>query len=128
MLFSGQNPRNVMHEVNVGQNNSQRRRSERVFYSIPLTIRGIDLLGQPFEERSATVVLSRHGCRYASKHHLPPNTWVTLEVSQGAELYNVRARVAWVQRPQSIREFFQVAVELESAGNIWGIELPSDSS
>ena len=117
-----------MHEVNLVQNKSQRRRSERVFYSIPLTVRGIDLLGQPFEERTATVVLSRHGCRYASKHHLPPNTWVTLEVPQGAELHNVRARVAWVQRPQSVREFFQVAVELESAGNIWGIDLPSDLS
>ena len=117
-----------MHEVNAVQNKSQRRRSERVFYSIPLTVRGIDLLGQPFEERTATAVLSRHGCRYASKHHLPPNTWVTLEVAQGGELYNVRARVAWVQRPQSVREFFQVAVELESAGNIWGVDLPSDPS
>jgi hypothetical protein len=32
----------------------------------------------------------------------------------------LRARVAWVQRPHSIRDFFQIAVELESPANIWG--------
>jgi hypothetical protein len=36
----------------------------------------------------------------------------------------MRARVAWVQRPHSIREFFQVAVELEGPANIWGLDAP----
>jgi hypothetical protein len=111
-----------VHEVDSNQSNTQRRRSERVSKSVPLIVRGIDLLGQPFEERTSTLALNLHGCRYSSKHHLPKNTWVTLEMPQMGQRRNVRARVAWIQRPHSVREFFQIAVELESAANIWGIE------
>jgi hypothetical protein len=102
----------------------QRRRSERLSESLPVLVRGIDLLGQPFEERTVTVNLNLHGCRYASKHQLPRNSWVTLELVSGEERRNVRARVAWVLRPHSIRDFFQVAVELEGPANIWGVEAP----
>lgn len=91
---------------------------------MPLIIRGIDLLGQPFEERTSTLALNLNGCRYSSKHHLPKNTWVTLELPQGAQRRNLRARVAWIQRPHSVREFFQIAVELENPANVWGIEVP----
>jgi tetrahydromethanopterin S-methyltransferase subunit G len=110
--------------VDSSQPSTQRRRSERISQSLPLVVRGIDLLGQPFEERTSTLALNFHGCRYSSKHHLPKNTWVTLELPQEAERRNVRARVAWIQRPHSVREFFQIAVELESPANIWGIESP----
>ena len=116
-----------MQEVDSTQFNTQRRRSERVSESLPLIVRGVDLLGQPFEERTATLALNLHGCRYASKHHLPKNTWVTLELPQAHDRRNVRARVAWIQRPHSVRELFQIAVELESPSNIWGIEsVPAD--
>ncbi len=85
------------------------------------------MLGQPFEERAAAQNLSFHGCRYASKHHLPKNTWITLEVpSSGSrgEAACVRARVAWIQRPRTLRDLFHVGVELERGRNIWGITLP----
>lgn len=49
---------------------------------------------------------------------------MTLELGQGEELHNVRARIASVHRPHSIRERFQISVELESAANIWGSNLP----
>ena len=126
----------------MNQPSTERRRSERVSESLPLIVRGIDLLGQPFEERTTTLAFNFHGCRYTSKHHLPRNTWVTLELpqglAQGAAQANagtnagadargnsrtsLRARVAWVQRPHSIRDFFQIAVELESPANIWGMD------
>ena len=101
------------------QPTTQRRRSERVAESLPIIVRGVDLLGQPFEERTATLAFNLHGCRYPSRYHLPKNTWVTIEVSRDGKSRNVRARVAWVQRPRSVRELFQIAVELESSGNIW---------
>ncbi|HKS82315.1 MAG TPA: hypothetical protein VJR23_12500 [Candidatus Acidoferrales bacterium] len=101
------------------QPTTQRRRSERVTQSLPIIVRGVDLLGQPFEERTATLTFNLHGCRYPSRYHLPKNTWVTIEITHGAKPRNVRARVAWVQRPRSVRELFQIAVELESSGNIW---------
>lgn len=116
-----------MGEVDSTQPSTERRRSERVSDSLPLIVRGIDLLGQPFEERTTTLAFNLHGCRYASKHHLPKNTWVTLELPQSPERRNVRARVAWIQRPHSIREFFQIAAELENPGNLWGLEFPPES-
>lgn len=104
----------------------QRRRSERIAKSLPIVVRGTDLLGQPFEERTATLNFNLHGCRYASRYHLPRNAWVTLEVPRGSEFENARARVAWIQRPHSVREFFQVSVELEAPQNIWGFEPPPE--
>jgi hypothetical protein len=104
----------------------QRRRSTRIEQTSAVIIRGVDLLGQPFEERAAAQNLSFHGCCYASKHHLPKNTWITLEVpSSGSreEAACVRARVAWIQRPRTLRDLFQVGVELERGRNIWGVTL-----
>jgi len=136
----------------LNQPSTERRRSERVSESVPLIVRGIDLLGQPFEERTTTLAFNLHGCRYTSKHHLPRNTWVTLDLpharthglTQGAAQVNagprgnvdatgnlgstLRARVAWVQRPHSIRDFFQIAVELESPANIWGSDIADSKS
>jgi hypothetical protein len=103
---------------------TERRRSERLSSSVPVIVRGIDLLGQPFEERASTLVVNMHGCRYFSKHHLPKNTWVTLELPQWNERRGLRARVAWIQRPHSVREFFQIAVEFESPANVWQIDRP----
>lgn len=105
----------------------QRRRSTRLEQTSPLIIRGVDLLGQPFEERTATQNLSFQGCRYASKHHLPKNTWVTLEAPSGdsrGDAVCARARVAWIQRPRTLRELFQVGVELEKPRNIWNVDFP----
>ena len=105
----------------------QRRRSTRLEQTAPVIIRGVDLLGQPFEERTTAQNLSFHGCRYASKHHLPKNTWITLELPSGdsrADAMCVRARVAWIQRPRTLRDLFQVGVELEKGKNVWGVTLP----
>jgi hypothetical protein len=108
--------------VGSNQLSTQRRRSERVSKTLPVIVRGIDLLGQPFEERTSTLSINLHGCRYSSTHHLPKNTWITLEIPRSAGVQNVRARVAWIQRPHSTREFFQVAVELETPGNVWEMD------
>jgi hypothetical protein len=102
----------------------QRRRSERVSRSLPIVVRGVDLLGQEFEERTATLSVNLHGCRYASRYHLPRNTWITMEIARGSESRNIRARVAWIQRPHSVREFFQINAELEAPENVWLFEEP----
>jgi len=101
-----------------------KRRSTRIVQAVPLTVTGVDALGRPFEERTSTSILNCHGCRYQSKHYVLKNMWVTLEVphpEQGRPPRSVRARVMWIQRPRTVRELFQVGVELEVPGNIWGI-------
>jgi hypothetical protein len=119
-----------MGQTAASHTGEQRRRSTRLTQTVPLTVRGVDLLGQPFEERSSTLVLNFHGCRYTSKHHLPKNTWVALEIPDAqAERgrRTVRARVAWIQRPRTVRELFQIGVELETPGNVWGVaDAPAD--
>src|SRR5690348_4554583 len=116
--------RTAVSESHASRASTQRRRSERVLKSVAMVVHGFDLLGQAFEEHTSTIALNLQGCRYASKHHLPKNTWVTLEVPEDPGHRSVRARVAWIQRPHSVREFFQVAVELESPANIWNIDSP----
>jgi len=104
-----------------------KRRSSRIVQAVPLVVSGVDALGRPFQERTSTLVINCHGCRYQSKHYVLKNMWVTLEVpnpEQGFEPRMARARVMWIQRPRTVRELFQVGVELETPGNFWGIAFP----
>lgn len=105
----------------------RKRRSTRIMQAVPLSVAGVDALGRPFTERTSTLIINCHGCRYQSKHYVLKNMWVTLEVPHsepGHEPHTVRGRVAWIQRPRTVRQLFQVALELETPGNTWGIAFP----
>jgi hypothetical protein len=105
----------------------QKRRTTRIVQAVPLTVIGVDALGRPFQERTSTLTINCQGCRYQSKHYVLKNMWVTLEVPHnepGQEARTVRARVTWIQRPRTVRELFQIGVELEVSGNVWGIAFP----
>ncbi len=107
----------------------RKRRSTRIVQAVPLQVTGVDALGRPFQERTSTLVINCHGARYQSKHYVLKNMWVTLEVPHpdpNQPPRNVRGRVAWIQRPRTVRQLFQVAVELELAGNAWGIAFPPE--
>jgi hypothetical protein len=106
---------------------SQKRQSTRIVQAVPLTVTGVDALGRPFQERTSTLIINCHGCRYQSKHYVLKNMWVTFEVphnEEGHEPRTVRARVTWIQRPRTVRELFQIGTELEVPGNVWGIAFP----
>src|SRR5712692_10537197 len=103
------------------------RRSTRMERSVPLIIFGQNRMGEPFVERTVSVSINLHGCRYPSRHDYGVGSWVTLQVvglnvepKPGA----VRARVRSVHASQSSRELQQVGVELESPSNVWGIVTP----
>jgi vacuolar-type H+-ATPase subunit E/Vma4 len=107
----------------------RKRRSTRIVQAVPLVVTGVDALGRPFVERTSSLIINCHGCRYQSKHYVLKNMWVTLEVphpESGQPPRNVRGRVAWIQRPRTVRQLFQVALELEVAGNAWGIAFPPE--
>ncbi len=108
---------------------SLKRRSTRVVQAVPIIVSGADALGQSFKERTSTVMVNCHGCKYQSKHYVPKNSWVSLEIPRheaSAPTYVVRGRVVWVQRPRTVRELFQIGVEFEIAGNYWGIAFPPE--
>jgi len=107
----------------------RKRRSTRIVQAVPLQVTGVDALGRPFAERTSTLIINCHGCRYQSKHYVLKNMWVNLEVphpEQGHAPRRVRGKVAWIQRPRTVRQLFQVALELEEPGNAWGIGFPPD--
>ena len=103
------------------------RRSTRIVRAVPMRVTGVDLLGQPFWERTATLDVNSYGCRYPSRQKVKTNSWLTLELAdRGANrlLQSVQARVVWVGPPNARQEYFHIGVELEVSGNIWGIALP----
>src|ERR1041385_6395549 len=107
----------------------RKRRSTRIVQAVPLSVAGIDALGRPFTERTSTLIINCHGCRYQSKHYVLKNMWVNLEgphPETGQPPRAVRGRVAWIQRPRTVRQLFQVALELEFSGNAWGIAFPPE--
>src|SRR5437899_2938950 len=107
----------------------RKRRSTRIVQAVPLVVTGVDALGRPFVERSSSLILNCHGCRYQSKHYVLKNMWVKLEIphqESGQAPRGVRGRVAWIQRPRTVRQLFQVALELEIPGNVWGIAFPPE--
>ena len=107
---------------------AESRRSTRIEKSLPLIVLGRNRLGEPFMERTVSVTLNKHGCRYLSRHDYGVGTWVTLQLvglsSSEEKPATVRAMVRSVHPPGSSRELQQVGVELETAANVWGIALP----
>src|SRR6266852_9153503 len=107
----------------------RKRRSTRIVQAVPLVVTGVDALGRPFAERTSSLIVNCHGCRYQSKHYVLKNMWVVLEIPHpetGQPPRTVRGRVAWIQRPRTVKQLFQVALELEVSGNVWGIAFPPE--
>ncbi|MGB2665535.1 MAG: hypothetical protein WAK48_16140 [Candidatus Acidiferrum sp.] len=102
------------------------RRSTRIEKSVPLIVLGQNRTGEPFMERTVSLCLNMHGCRYPSRHDYGVGTWVTLQVVElmKDKPSTVRAMVRSVHPPASLRELPQVGVELETPGNVWGIAAP----
>ncbi len=80
-------------------------------------------------EQTGTIELSFQGCRYFSRHPVPKNSWLSLEIpsEQAHSLpQHSRARVAWVCKSRNLRGLFQVGVEFEAPGNVWGLANPPE--
>ena len=105
----------------------QRRRSTRIVHSVPLTVSGTDEYGQRFKERTSTLIINCHGCKYLSKHEVPKRSLVSLEISRAEAKRTPRlvlGRVSYVQRPRTGRELFQIGIQFDTPGNVWDIAFP----
>jgi hypothetical protein len=104
------------------------RRSTRINQAVALTVQGVDSFRAPYSEQVSTLTLNCHGCKYTSKYEVLPSSWVTLELNdhqENSEPTSVRGRVKWVKRAaETGNGLFQTAVELDSPGNVWGINSP----
>lgn len=106
---------------------AQKRRSTRIEQAVPIHVQGVGALREPYQEQVATVSISCHGCTYLSKHEVIQGELVYLDVklpNNGAPGCSNRAIVKWAQKTGAKEKAFQIAVELEIAGNIWGVPIP----
>src|SRR6202521_1152309 len=128
--FADETTEMVSEGVTSASTELRKRRSTRVGQAVPLVVAGVDALGRPFVERTSSLIINCHGCRFQSKHYVLKNMWVSLEVPHpetGRPPRTVRGRGAWIQRPRTVRQLFQVALELEVSGNVWGIAFPPEN-
>jgi hypothetical protein len=105
----------------------EKRRGSRLMIEMPITVTGMDPLGEPFREETITSAISCYGCKYRTKRYAAKDSVVILEVPRPDAPFSprlVHARVVWVQRPRHHRETFQIGLELEVPGNVWGIDAP----
>src|SRR5258708_17825020 len=120
----------VSESANNASAELRKRRSTRIVQAVPLVVTGVDALGRPFVERTSSLIINCHGCRYQSKHYVLKNMWVTMEIPHpetGQPPRTVRWRVAWIQRPRTLRQLFQLALVLEVSGNVCAIPFPPES-
>ena len=107
----------------------QKRRSTRIDQAIPVLVQGVGALREPYQEQVSTLTISCHGCTYQSRHEVIQGEIVYLDIKlpiNGSEGCSSKARVKWTQKLGSRERGFQIAVELESAGNIWGVASPPE--
>jgi hypothetical protein len=99
-----------------------KRRSTRVVQAMPIKVHGVDALSEPFTERTTTVMVSCHGCKYQSKHYVPKGSIVTVEIPRrniNAPVRIITGNVIWVQRPSQAQDLLHIGLEFVVAGNVW---------
>lgn len=103
---------------------ASKRRSTRLDQAVAVTVHGSDAFRAPYLEKVSTLAVNCHGCRYHSKYDVLQGSTVFLEVNQGDENHTIatcRARVKSILRLMTKERPFEVALELESPGNVWGV-------
>ena len=108
--------------------NAPKRRSSRISKAIMLAVKSVDASHAPYREEVTTGSISCHGCTYKMRHEPRPGDMVVLDTglgSTGHSGFPSMARVKSIQRLNTSNDpTYNVGVELEIAGNIWGISSP----
>ena len=104
-----------------------KRRSSRISKAIMLAVKSVDTSRAPYREEVTTDSISCHGCTYKMRHEPRPGEMVVLDTgfSTGHSGFPSMAQVKSIQRINTSNDpTYNVGVEFEIAGNIWGISSP----
>ena len=108
--------------------NAPKRRSSRISKAIMLAVQSVDDSRALYREEVTTGSISCHGCTYKMRHEPRPGDIVVLDTGSGSTGHSgfpSRARVKSIQRLNTPNDpTYNVGVEFEIPGNIWGISSP----
>jgi len=108
--------------------NVAKRRSSRISKAIMLAVKSVDASRVPYREEVTTGSISCHGCTYKMRHEPRSGDMVVLDTglsSTGHSGFPSLARVKSIQKLNGSSDpTYNVGVEFEVAGNIWGIPSP----
>ena len=108
--------------------NAPKRRSSRISKAIMLAVQSVDASCAPYREEVTTGSINCHGCTYKMRHEPRPGDIVVLDTGSGSTGHSGFPSRAWVKSIQRLNTpndpTYNVGVELEIAGNIWGISSP----
>ena len=108
--------------------NVPKRRSSRISKAIMLAVQSADASRAPYREEVTTGSISCHGCTYKMRHEPRSGDMVVLDTglsSTGHSGFPSLARVKSIQKSNTSNDpTYNVGVEFEVAGNIWGISSP----
>ena len=105
---------------------NEHRRTPRIMFSIPVSVRGVDDKGKPFEITARTVTLNRHGARLQVPRLLKPGQTVHLtnQVNEEEAEFRVIGPVA-----PPLDHLGEWGVEcMHVDRNIWDIDFPPSSA
>lgn len=104
---------------------TEKRRSDRLMLTIPLTVEGTDTRGNPFKGEARTVTLNRHGARIQLAR--PLRTGQTISLTNLLGRRRAEFRVVGPVTPISDRGGEWGVEYLDMKENIWGIQFPPPS-
>jgi hypothetical protein len=102
---------------------SKRRRSERLFLTLPIRVNGTDPKGRDFTEDCVSINVSRHGARVRLKNSLTVDDVIHIENLKNNQATTFRV-VGRVSEPRPEVDYVDWGVEsVDPSVNIWGMEL-----
>jgi len=99
-----------------------RRRTTRIEYVAPVILAGRDAAGQTFREETKTSTVNLHGAKLATRHPVLVGMQVGIEVPQTGMVE--KAICVWVGETPPEETAHDIAVQLLTPKNIWGVEDP----
>ncbi|MBZ5544022.1 MAG: hypothetical protein LAO07_10120 [Acidobacteriia bacterium] len=104
------------------QARTNRRRSSRIDYKIPVVLSGRDAAGEKFREETETLIVSLHGAKVRTSRQVLVGMMVTVEsvrTGQGGKAICVQ-----VSDAPPAEATHDIGLQLVHPGNIWGVENP----
>jgi hypothetical protein len=104
------------------QRGSNRRRSTRIDYEVPVVLSGRDAAGQTFREETTTLIVNFHGAKVRTSRQVLVGMMVTVENVRSGQ--GGKAVCVQVHEVEPGAMTHAIALQLVHPGNIWGVENP----